>query len=49
MMKKIILISTLLHLTFTLLAKDGTNSVGIYMIKSLPLIMCFRSKIGYNV
>ena len=29
MMKKIILISTLLHLTFTLLAKDETNSAGI--------------------
>ena len=29
MMKKIILISTLLHLTFTLLAKDETDSLGI--------------------
>ena len=29
MMKKIILISTLLHLTFTLLAKNETDSVGI--------------------
>ena len=34
-MKKIILISTLLHLTFTLLAKDETNSAGIgkYVVK----------------